>query len=238
MNTQTLMDKSRAYFVSQGKDWQEPATSGSLRRLNPTITISHQTGAGAAEIAGQLAQSLQNMKGTGDQRWAVYNHQIIENALAGNRWPKQFTDKLIEEKRFFVDELIYDVLDLQPPSWVLIPEVVDTTVRLAKEGHAILVGHGATVVTAELTNVFHVRLTGSLAKRIERVQKLKNLTPAVASKFVKAEDQRRKEFIKAYFHAHLDDELLYDLAVNTDRVSNEDTVALVSEAAQRFFSRQ
>jgi len=133
--------------------------------------------------------------------------------------------------------LIYDVLDLQPPSWVLVPQVVDTTLRLAKEGHAILVGHGATVVTAKLTNVFHVRLTGSLSKRIERVQKLEKLSPEVASRFVRTEDQRRKKFLSAHFHARLDNELLYDLAINTDRLSNEEAVALISEGAQRSFSR-
>jgi hypothetical protein len=46
------------------------------------------------------------------------------------------------------------------------------------------VGHDATVVTAKLSNVFHVRLTGSLPKRIKRVQKTRNLTPGAAAKFV------------------------------------------------------
>ena len=108
--------------------------------------------------------------------------------------------------------------------------------RLARGGHVILVGHGATVVTAKLTNVFHVRLTGSLAKRSERVQKLEKLTPEAASKFVRTEDQRRKKFLRAHFHARLDNELLYDLTINTDRLLNGDAVALISEGAQRFFS--
>ena len=233
---QTSLDKSGAYFVSQCHDRQEPLSSGRLRRLNPAVTISHQTGAGAPEIAGLLAQSLQQTRFTGDHAWAVYNHQIIENALEEKRWPKRLAGKITEEKRFFIDELIYDVLDLQPPSWVLMPQVVETTLRLAREGHAILVGHGATVVTAKLTNVFHVRLTGSLSKRIERVQKLEKLSPEVASKFVRTEDQRRKKFLRAHFHARLDNELFYDLAINTDRLSNEDAVALISEGAQRFFS--
>jgi len=205
--------------------------------LNPAITISHQTGAGAPEIAGQLAQTLQKMKFTGDHAWTVYNHQLIEKALEEKRWPKRLADKITEENQFFVHELIYDVLDLHPPSWVLMPQVVETTLRLAREGHAILVGHGATVVTAKLTNVFHVRLTGSLSKRIERVQKLEKLSPEVASRFVRTEDQRRKKFLSAHFHARLDNELLYDLAINTDRLSNEEAVALISEGAQRFFSR-
>ena len=107
---------------------------------------------------------------------------------------------------------------------------------LAVSGHAILLGHGATVVTAKLTNVFHVRLTGSLSKRTARVQQLKKLTPEAASEFIKTEDRKRERFLKAHFHVRLDNELLYDLALNTERVSNDDAVAVISQAAQRFFS--
>ena len=237
MNAQTVMDKSWAYFVSQSRGQPEPALTGHRRWLNPTITISHQAGAGAPEIAGGLARALQNRDDPEGQPWAVYNHQIIENALEGKPWPKRSVDKITEEKRYFIDELIDDMLDLQPPSWVLVPKLIDTTLRLAKVGHAILVGHGATVVTAQLANVFHVRLTGSLAGRIARVQKLQKLTPEAALKLVRAEDQRRKRFLRAYFHARLDNELLYDLAINTDRVSSEDAVELIAEGARRFFSR-
>lgn len=154
------------------------------------------------------------------------------------RLPKRLAEKITEEKRFFIHELIDDVFDLQPPSWVLMPQVREVILRLATAGCAILVGHGATVVTAKLANVFHVRLTGSLSKRIERVQKLEKLTFAAASKYVTAEDRKRNKFLKAHFHARLDNELLYDLSINTDRISNEDAVALISEGVQRFFARQ
>ena len=117
-------------------------------------------------------------------------------------------------------------------------QVVETTFHLAMAGHAILIGHGATVVTAKLANVFHVRLTGSLAKRTARMQILKTLTPEAASKFVKTQDRTREKFLQAHFHARLDSELLYDLAINTDGVSYDDAVAVISEAARRFFRRR
>jgi cytidylate kinase len=156
--------------------------------------------------------------------------------LEENRWPKELAEKITEDKRLFIDELMDDLFGLRPPSWVLVPQVVETMLRLAMAGHAILVGHGATVVTAKLSNVFHVRLTSSLTRRIERVQKLRNLTPEAAAKFVRKEDRGRARFVKAHFHARLDNELLYDLAVNTDRVSIDDAVAVIVEGARRFFS--
>lgn len=236
MNHQNSIDKSMAAFASLGHDRYERVSATSLRLVRPAITISHQTGTGAPEIAEQLARSLQETEFKGSHPWSVFNHQIIERALEEQRWPKQLAEKISEEKRSFIAELIDDVLDLQPPSWVLMPQVVETTLHLAMDGNAILVGHGATVVTAKLTNVFHVRLTGSLAKRTARVQMLKHLTPKAASNFIRTEDRKREKFLKTHFHARLDNELLYDLAINTDRVSNDDAVAVISEAARRFFS--
>ncbi len=226
MNTQTSIDKSAAYFVSQCKDRHEHMAAAHSRLLKPSITISHQTGAGAPEIAVQLAHILQETELKGDGPWTVFNHQLIESALEEQRLPKHLAEKITEEKRFIIDEFVDDVFNLRPPSWVVVPQVVATTLRLALDGQAILVGHGATVVTAKLANVFHVRLTGSLSKRTERVQKLEKLTSDVASKFVRTEDRKRNKFLKSHFHARLDNELLHDLAINTDGVSNEDAVAL------------
>ena len=162
---------------------------------------------------------------------------MIEEALREQRWPKKLAQKITEEKRLFIDELIDDLFNLRPPSWVLVPQVVETTLRLAIAGHAILVGHGATVVTANLPNVFHIRLTGSFSGRIERVQKMQNLSFEAASKFVRAEDRKRAKYLKAHFHARLDDELLHDLVINTNRLSDQDAAAVIAEAAQKFFAK-
>jgi cytidylate kinase len=145
-------------------------------------------------------------------------------------------DIIAEEKRFFVDELVDDLFSLRPPSWVLMPQLIETTTNLAITGHAILVGHGATMITAELPNVFHVRLTGSLSRRIERVEKNLGRTHEEAAKLVRQVDHKREKYAKAYFHARLDNELHHDLSINTDRISEADAVTLIAQAARRFFS--
>jgi hypothetical protein len=183
-----------------------------------------------------VAQILQKSEFSGRDAWEVFDQQLFELTLQEQHWPKKLVEKITEEKRFFIDELMDDLFSLRPPSWVLIPQVAETTLRLAVSGHVILVGHGATVVTAKLPNVFHVRLTGSLSGRIERTQKLRGLEPAAAAKFIRMEDRKRKRFLKTHFHARLDNELLYDLLVNTDRMSDADAAAIIAEGAGRFFA--
>lgn len=236
MNTENSVGKYAAYIASQNKDSPARTVSDHSNSRKPAITISYQTGVDVCGIAEKLADILQESEFKGHQPWTVFNQQLVEKALEEQRWPKELAEKITEDKRFFLDELMDDLCGLRPPSWILVPQVVETILNLAVTGCVILVGHGTTVITARMSNVFHVRLTGSLPKRIERVQRLRSLTPEAATKFIRKKDRGRERFVKAHFHARLENELLYDLAVNTDRISNDDAVAVIAAAAQRFFS--
>lgn len=235
MDIKTVMEKSGAYLVSE-RHRREHSHPEPPRLKKPAITISYKIGTGAPQIAEELSRALQGMEDPCGETWEVFNQQLVERALREQRWPKKLAESITEEKRFFIDEIMDDLFSLRPPSWVLMPQVIQTTMNLAMSGHAILVGHGATIVTAELPNVFHVRLTGSLAKRIDRVQMSRGLTHDEAAKLVKTEDHKREKFLKAHFHTRPDKELLYDVTVNTDRVSTADAVAILFDGARRFFS--
>ncbi len=142
-----------------------------------------------------------------------------------------------ENKRSYVDDVIDDFWGLRPPSWVLVPQVAETMLHLAQAGHVILIGRGATVVTAQLQNVFHVRVVASLASRIEHVQQTHKLTAKAAADFVEKEDRGRRRYVQANFHARVDDELLYHMVVNTDLLPYADAVEVIAEGARRCFKR-
>jgi len=232
---QTTIDKSGSFIASQF------AASGEMhgrRGLSgPAITISHQTGAGAHEVAEAVADLLQQSDSPGAQRWVVLDRQVVEQALEEHHWPRQLAKKMPEDKRSYVDDILDDLFGLRPPSWVLVPQVVETMLRLAEAGHVVLIGRGATVVTARLPNVFHVRLVASMSARIGRVQALRNLTLEEATRFVEKEDRARQRYVRANFHARLDDESLYDLVVNTDRLSFHEAAYLIAKGASRYFQR-
>ncbi len=238
MKVETLMEKSGVYVISERWNRHETPAPISSGTLQPTITIAHQAGAGAAEIAKRLAEILQKCGFPGHNSWEVFDQQLIERALQEQRWPKKLAEKITEEKRFFIDELMDDLFNLRPPSWVLVPQITETMLRLAVSGHAILIGHGATIITAKLPNVFHVRLRGSLPKRIERFQTLYSVSPSDAAKMVRTEDRKRTKFLKAHFRARLDNELLYDLLINTDRFLDNEAATLIAKAAQNYFSHE
>jgi Cytidylate kinase-like family len=236
VNIRTITEKSNAYVVSEWRERHPPLEAAPAPPLEPAVTFSYQTGTGVREVAQALAQMLQKSELAEGHPWMVYDQQIIEKALDENFLPRELAARITEDKRLFLDELVDDLFGLCPPSWVIVPQLVQTILRLAVAGRAILIGHGVTMVTAKLPSVFHVRLTGSLPRRIERAQRLRGITSEEAAQYVREKDRGRERYVKSHFHARLDDETHYDLILNTDRFSGGDAAALIAEGARRAFA--
>jgi cytidylate kinase len=140
-----------------------------------------------------------------------------------------------EDRRSTIQDVTEELLGLRPPSWVVVPMVAETILRLVGAGHVIVIGRGATVIASQIPGVFHVRLVASLAGRVERVQSIRHLHRDEAIQFIEKEDRGTRRYLKAYYHTHVENELLYHLVVNTDRVPYDEAAALIVEGARRCF---
>jgi hypothetical protein len=229
----TDLDQCRSYLDYQLKHPKRPSPEGVWPPPGPAITLSHQTGAGAGEIARQLAALLQDGEPEGGPPWTVFNRQLVEHALEEHHLPAKLAKHMPEDRRSYFDDVVDEILGLRPPSWELVPVLIKSILHLTEYGHVILVGRGAGVVATGVPNVFHVRLIASLEKRIERVQKVENLSPKEAAKFIEKRDRARGRYIKAYFHAQVDDDLHYHLVLNTDLVPESVAAELIVEGARR-----
>jgi cytidylate kinase len=123
-----------------------------------------------------------------------------------------------------------ELFDLHPPSWLLVRKVSETILHLVELGNVIVIGRGATVISARLDHVFHVRLVGSLQKRVQHVQELNHLSKEAALRIIQREDGGRKRYLKRYFKTDLEDPLLYHLVINTDLVSYDDAARIIADA--------
>ena len=232
----TAMEKSGSLVASLFQEPRNFRTTGDPVHSGPAITIAHQTGSGAHEVAEQLANLLQEAEPKGGPPWKVLDRQIVEQALEEHHWPKALAQKMPEDRRSYLDDTLDDLFGLRPPSWVLVPQVIETIQRLAEAGHVILIGRGATLVASRLSNIFRVRLIASLTTRIRRVQRSLTLSPAAAAQLVKRQDRGRQRYVRANFHASLDDLMLYHMIINTDHVSCPDAAIVIAEGAKRCFA--
>jgi len=234
MSVETIVNKSGSFIVSQMGEARSPAAARSLP-FAPGITISHQSGSGAHEIAERTAEILERTEPRGAGGWGVYDRQLVEKALEEHHLPKRFAKHIPENRRSCIQDVTEELLGLRPPSWMLVPMVGETIQHLLKAGHVIVIGRGAAVITSGMAGVFHVRLIASLPRRIERIQQLNHLTRQEAARFIKKEDRGSRRYVEAHFHTLIEDELLYHLVINTDRVPYGDAARLIADGARRCF---
>lgn len=209
----------------------EPAGS----ELRPAVTISRPSGAGGHTVASLLAEYLQ-ARLPGHVAWTVFDRNLVERVIEDHHLSKQVAQYLSEGHKSYLADIFEELFGLHPSSWTLVHQTAETIVHLARLGNVILVGRAANIVTASLDNVFHVRLVGSLARRLRRVQEVHHLTPAAAVEYVKREDRARRDYVKDNYHKDCDDPLLYHLVLNTDRVPYAEAAEMIGDEVVRRFN--
>ena len=232
---ETQLEQCHAYILGQLQIGKMPSAVHAVRPPGPAITISYQTGSGAHEIAEQLAGLLRAAEPKGVVQWTMFDHHLVEKVLEEHHLPQSLAMLLEEDRRSYIQDVMEEFGGIRPPSWVVVPQIAETVLHLADAGHVILVGRGANFITARMPNVFHVHLVASLPKRVARVQKLNHLTAEEAAKFVAGSDRGRGRYLKTHFHVCVDDDLLYHLVINTDRIPFPETAQLIADGAQRCF---
>jgi cytidylate kinase len=185
------------------------------------VTISRQTGSGGHTVAEALAECLQALGKTDSAPWTVFDRNLVEKVLEDYHLPARLARFMPEDRVSEIDDVLEDICGLHPPSATLIQKTEETILRLAELGHVILIGRGANLVTAKLNYVFHVRLVGSLAKRVECLQKSRRVGEKAALAFIRQEDRGRRRYLKKYFGQDIADPLLYHLVINTDLIGHQ-----------------
>jgi cytidylate kinase len=108
-------------------------------------------------------------------------------------------------------------------------QTTETILKLAELGNVIVIGRAGSVITSKSPNVLHVRLVAPLQRRIERLKSV-GFTESKAREFIKTSDHGRVRYLKKYFKTDINDPLLYDLVINTDRVPDDLAARLIGDA--------
>ncbi|HWX22261.1 MAG TPA: cytidylate kinase-like family protein [Candidatus Binatia bacterium] len=229
MNTPIGLEQCLTFINCQMQPptWPHTHRNGEPRRA---ITISRQAGAGGHAVAAKLVEILQAQAQAGACPWTVFDRNLVEKVLEDHHLPKRLARFMPEDRISEISDTMDELFGLHPPSWILVRQMADTILRLAELGHVILIGRGANVITSRLGYVFHVRLVGSLEKRVRHLQELQHLTPKAAFELAEREDLGRKRYLKKYFNKEINDPLLYHLVINTDLVPHDEAAQMITEA--------
>jgi cytidylate kinase len=227
MSETIFVEKCRTYIDCHLQSPKGAAQPGQLKHL-PAVTISRETGAGGISVAERLAAELQARAPGAKCPWTVFHKNLVERILEDHKLPARLAQFMPEDKVSGIADAIEEWFGLHPPSWNLVRHATETILHLAELGNVILVGRGANVITAGLDHVFHVRLVGSVEKRLPRVMERHQLGEAPARAYIRKGDAARARYVRKHFGKDVADPLQYHLVINTDSLSLEETTLLIA----------
>lgn len=194
------------------------------------ITIAREYGAGGSELAGVLAGAL---------GWAVLDRELPKRVAERLKLEPKVVESMDEHPPSLLARFTSAMLVCPPESplfvdttVVLSPDAVAAAVRAeivaaAEAGPAIIVGHGAMCILRERPDAIHVRLVAPVADRARRIATRDGIEAAAAAVTLRHIDDDRNAYIRRYHHTDWRDPMLYDLVVNTGRITIDAAAAAV-----------
>lgn len=192
-----------------------------------TLTLSRQAGARGRSLARLLAAALNRRQGLAGVPWSVFDRELMERVMREHDLPPEMARFFPEAKWNEVESTINTLLHRHPDSWTVFAHTVETIRKLARGGHAIIVGRGANFIAHEVPHLLHLRLIGSPEARIAHLCASRHWSEAVARTYVESEDRNRRAFVRQHFGADIDDPAHYSLILNTDHLSDEHILSVV-----------
>ena len=222
------MDVFKAYLGCQCDSFHEAQKRNQERLARPFVTISREAGTGGITVSEKLIRLLGEQDKEATCSWAVFDKNLVEEVIAEHHLAKEVKKFMPEDKRSETQAYFEELFNLHPSDWSLFHKTAETILHLAQMGNVVMVGRGANVVTRKMPFGFHVRLIGSLPNRIKHIQDYYHLNHEQAAQFIQKEDRGRKDYLRKHFDKNIDDPLLYDAVINTDRVSYERAAHLIA----------
>jgi cytidylate kinase len=194
------------------------------------ITISRQTGSGGHAVAEKLSEMLENRVPAAPCPWTVFDRNLVEKVLEDHNLPARLARFMPEDRISEVSDTMDELFGLHPPSWSLVRDVSDTILRLVEKGNVIVIGRAGAVIAARVEHVFHVRLIGSVERRLHHLMETNKIGRKAALAQLNREDRGRARYLKKYFGKEIEDPLFYHLVINTDMIGYEDAAGIIVNA--------
>jgi cytidylate kinase len=184
----------------------------------PVIAMTQEMGSLAKDVALKLGESL---------NLSVMRNEVLEHVADKMNVPKSLISRLRGGKAGLVERLTADEHSIALYT-------AEQVFAQAARGNVVLRGWGATCLLRPVPHVVCVRVTRSLAKRVEWLMgQLETDDAAFAEAEVRRSDDAHASRMHDRFGVSWGDPVLYDLVLNTDRVSVESCAEQIGRLTSR-----
>jgi cytidylate kinase len=187
------------------------------------VTISHEMGAGGPEIGSALGQRL---------GYRYVDQELISDAA--RRYG------LLEDKLSHLDESkpsLFERFDAETRRYIT---VIQTALYEFAEGdNVVLMGRGGQWLLRGIPHVLRVRVTAPFDIRVKRLVKKmsgqmgEGANPRTVTEIVRRDDTEKSGRMRYLYEVDLRDPALYDIAINTEKLSVEAAVELLAGLVRR-----
>ena len=187
------------------------------------ITMSHQMGAGGAEIGMGLAQRL---------GYHYVDQELLQDAV--RRYG------LVEEKLSHLDEskpTLFERFDAETRHYITILQT--TLLEFAESDNAVLMGRGGQWLLRGIPHVLRVRVIAPFEHRvrqwIKRTAEVSGETPnqRAAADLLRRDDSEKAGRMRYLYEVDIADPALYDLVVNSEKLRYEAAVEMIEHVVRR-----
>ncbi len=180
------------------------------------ITISEMVGTNGEKIARKVAEEL---------KYTFYGAEELFDAADGMGFLSDI--KKLDEKPPALLERFFS----EKPK-IYLDRLQSVIYELAQKGNAVFFGRGGKFLLRSFDCAFHILVTGSMEKRIQRVMEEKRVGREVAEKIINRSDHDKRAFIRFAYDEDWLNPHFYDLLLNTDKLSLGSAVKMIVEAAK------
>ncbi len=180
------------------------------------ITVSRQVGSQGEEIAQAVANRF---------NFQYVDKEKVGMALADCGLLKMEIEKLDEKKPSFWDSWAIDRNKFFHHLQMVI-------YGFAQKNNIVIVGRGGQVLLKDLPGVLHIRVIAPFDVRIRRIMEQNRIKEKQAFRLLQRSDEDSAGFIQTFFKVDWEDPSLYDLVINTQKLSVDSAIMMILEAIQ------
>jgi cytidylate kinase len=204
--------------------WQLMHTEQKVEReVLPIITISREPGSGGRIVAQKLAANL-NVELFHQE----VLHEMAKRAEVSQQMLATMDERGLSILEDWISSLVYD-RHMWPDEYL--KHLMNVIGTIGKHGRAVVVGRGANFILPP-DQRFRVRITAPRRFRIQNVARKFNISEDEAKRRVIQTESDRKSFIRKYFNSDIADPDNYDLILNTEALSLDDTTKIIAGALE------
>lgn len=172
----------------------------------PVIALTHEIGSLAKDVAQLLSQDLNLQQMT---------NEVVEHVAGKMHVPTSLINRMREGKAGLVERFSTDKQSLALYT-------AEEVFNFASKGDVVVRGWGSTCLLRPVRHVVTVRITRSLDKRVEwLMNNVETLNQTYAEDEIRRSDAAHAERMSEQFGVSWGEPTLYDLVLNTDRLSVE-----------------